>query len=272
MKLFNIMSKQHWLEDESEALIELWNLCDYDSQKELILSLLKRFNFLTSRDTKKYCEDISNHICDFWKITNKSTKIVALNDDDSADGSLYIIQAIKNKFANRHHWTENNFKNNLKTFGEAKYQLRNGQNLIIIDDFIGSGKTVCRRITRLKDQIALKRKKNIKIYLVSLACMEYSIPYIKNINIDFYAPLKLKKGISDYYKPSQVKKYIGLMLKLESYLSSRYNGRPLPSLGYNKSESLYSIEGVNLPNNVFPIFWWPMLKDNSPRKTIFKQI
>ena len=270
MKLYNLMKERHWLEDESKATYELWNLCSSIEKQNLITELLLRFEFVTSRELNMYCQQIADHITQSWDLTNRGTKIVATSEDKRPDGSQFIIQAIKNNFARELMWSESNFVNSLKTIGQAAYQLRNNQKIILIDDFIGTGKTIIRKIKWLQDKISEKKKKNIRLYIVSLATMQNAVAKIKKLGNDFYSPLILNKGISDHYPDKMVK--LENMLELESCLASLYDGEPLPSLGYGKSESLFAIEGVNVPNNVFPIFWWPVLKDFSTRETIFKRI
>jgi len=266
------MKERAWLEDEWEALIELWNLCENDQQQELIISLLERFKLINSRDLKHYCEDIANHICDTWNINNKSTKIVALSDGATPDGSQYIIQAIKNKFSSRDNWGEENFRNSLITIGATPYQLRNGQRIILIDDFIGTGNTAQRKIRWLKEKINEKGKENITIYCVSLACMESAVNVVEQLGVMLYSPIILKKGITDFFRNEDVSKRIEQMLSIESKLNPVNKKEILPSLGYGKSESLFAIEGMNVSNNVFPAFWWPLLKGEVERKTIFQRI
>jgi hypothetical protein len=41
-------------------------------------------------------------------------------------------------------------------------------------------------------------------------------------------------------------------------------------LGYGRTESLFSRKGGNTPNNVFPVFWWEIDKNNRARKTVLK--
>lgn len=272
LKIYELLKDHYWIEDEYEAFIELWNLCDYEQQQELIISLLRKFTFLNSRDLTKYCKDISDQICDNWKISNKSTKIVALSDNKRPDGSQFIIQAIKNKFSSREKWTEDNFRNSLTSIGEASYQLRNNQTLILIDDFIGTGKTVERKVLWLKGKINEKQKSGVKIFLISVACMEFALDKINKLDIVFYSPLILKKGITDFFKNEDIKLYFEHMINIESKLQPFFKGEPLPSLGHGKSESLFAIEGINVPNNVFPVFWWPLLKGEIERNTIFKRI
>jgi len=274
IKLYELTKNQNWLEDVSIELIELWNLCEHSTERNLIYELLLNFLCLDSKKINVYCKDISKYICDEWGIRSESTKIVALSDEIRPDGSQFFIQSLKNKFADRNNWTERNFENNLTSIGKASYQLKNGQNLILIDDFIGTGNTVERKIKWLKSKIKEKNKYDIKIFLVSLACMQEALNIIKSLEIEFFTPKILKKGISDYYKGEILKDNIGNMKNLESKLHPIYkNWRLLNfSFGYGKSETLFAIEGLNVPNNVFPIFWWPLLMEERKRKTILKRI
>ena len=273
-KLRDLLKKQIWLEDVFEALIELWNLCEYKDEQKLIYQLLLNFSCLNSRKVNNYCKDISICICDKWGINSESTKIVALCDEERPDGSQFFIQILKNKFEGRYNWTEKNFLNNLSTIGQAPYRLKDGQNLILIDDFIGTGNKVKRRINWLKSRIKEENIFGIKIFLVSLACMQGALNAIKSLKIKFFSPVKLKKGISDYYDGEILKNNIHNMKNLESRLHPIYKNLHLSSFnfGYGKAESLFSIEGLNVPNNVFPIFWWPLLMEERERNTILKRI
>ncbi|MBP6740850.1 MAG: hypothetical protein KA146_12710 [Leptospiraceae bacterium] len=272
MKLYNLMKTNIWLEEESESLFELWDLCDSSDKKDLIIDLLNKFTFLTSRDIHKLGNSIADYIVNYWKISNKRTKIVALSDDTKPDGSQYILQAIKNKFSDFDTWSENNFNNSLFTIGQVPYKLRNNQTIILIDDFIGTAKTVTRKYNWLLEKINERRRNGISIYLVSLAIMEEATDILNSLGLTFYSPLILKKGISGYYSGDVLENKINNMLDLESFLAPFYKREPLPSLGHGKSESIFSIEGLNVPNNVFPIFWWPLFKNKQKRKTILRRI
>lgn len=273
-KVSDLLKKQIWLEGVYEALIELWNLCEYKDEQKLIYQLLLNFLCLDFRMANNYCKEISKHVCDEWGMNSESTKIVALCDEESPDGSQFFIQLLKNKFAGRYNWTEKNFLNNLSTIGQAPYRLKAGQNLILIDDFIGTGNTVERKIKWLKSRIKKINKPDIKIFLVSLACMQGALNVIKSLKIKFFAPIILKKGISDYYEGEMLKNNIHNMKNLESKLHPIYKNLHLfkYNFGYGKAESLFSIEGVNVPNNVFPIFWWPLLMKGRKRNTILQRI
>ena len=83
----------------------------------------------------------------------------------------------------------------------------------------------------------------------------------------------LDKGISDYYG-NKVKETLDCMLNLEENLGNEFMGKKLSdvSLGYHKSEALFAIDNLTVPNNVFPIFWWPVLKSNVIRNTVLNRI
>lgn len=102
--------------------------------------------------------------------------------------------------------------------------------------------------------------------------MEFALDKIEKLAISFYSPLILKKGITDFVKSRDGKLHFEHMTNIESKLQPFYKGEAMPSLGYGGSESLFAIEGINVPNNVFPVFWWPVLKGEIERNTIFKRI
>jgi len=274
IKLYELTKVQNWLEDVSIELIELWNLCEHSTERNLIYELLLNFLCLDLKKINEHCKDISKHVCNEWGLDSESTKIVALCDEKKPDGSQFFIEILKNKFEGKNNWTENNFENNSSSIGKASYKLKKDQNLILIDDFIGTGKKVNRRIEWLKSKIKENNKRNIKIFLVSLACMQGALNVIESLEIKFFAPIILKKGISDYYEGEKLKNKIQNMENLESKLHPIYKNLRLLdfNFGYGKAESLFAIEGMNTPNNVFPIFWWPLLREEKKRNTILKRI
>ena len=76
-------------------MYEIWSLCGEEDKQNLIYDLLFRFEFVTSRDLKNYCQQIADHITQSWKLRNRGTKIVAASQDKRPDGSQFIVQAIK---------------------------------------------------------------------------------------------------------------------------------------------------------------------------------
>lgn len=265
-KLMKVTLAQEWLEEESEALIELWNLCEFNSEQELICNLLTRFKYVDSKELKKAGVQVADHIINSWGLTSKGTRIVAVSDNREADGSQMFIQSLKNKFV-ENKWQEYNFINNI---GDGKRLTRKNYNIILLDDFIGTGETIERRVNWFKNEIS--GKENVTIRVVCLAAMDIARQKLDELKLEYYSPIWLKRGISDHFKGSDLKSAITDMKRLESEFEPVYNGQRLPSFGFKKSEALFTIEAFNAPNNVFPIFWWPVLKRYIFRKTLLKRL
>jgi len=268
VKLMTLTLNQSWLEEESEALIELWNLCKFTSEQELVYNLLLRFKYLTSSEIKTSGREVANHILNVWNLSPKGTRIIAVSDKREADGSQMFIQSLKDKFTTNN-WKENNFINNI---GDGLKLTRKNYKIILLDDFIGTGDTIERRVKWARKQIRKKHKTNVSIRVVCLAALEIAKPKLDLLKIEYYSPIWLKRGISDHYKAKELKKAISDMKRLEDELAKRYNGQSMPSFGYKKSEALFAIEAFNTPNNVFPIFWWPVLANQQQRNTLLKRL
>jgi len=267
-QLMRVTRKQSWLEDESKALIELWNFCEYNSERELIIDLLMRFYYLTSLELKRCGIKIAEYILQEWKLQSKDTLIIAVSDKSEADGSQMFIQSIKNKFI-LDEWSEKNFINNI---GDGERATHDNFNVVLLDDFIGTGNTIVRRINWFKKIIDKKGKKNVSIRVVCLAALEIAAPKIDLLKIEYYSPIWLKKGISDYYKDEGLKKALEDMKRLESHFAPEYRGKLLPRFGYEESEAIFTVEAFNVSNNVFPVFWWPALMNYELRNTVFRRL
>lgn len=270
MRLIDLNNNFFWLTDNSEGLYELWSHCDNNDEKELIEFLIHNFKYATASDLKNSGNSIANQIENVWQLKSDNTFLVATCDDRKPDGSQAFIQAIKNKFS--HSWRNNNFYNNLL---EAANKLEDNVEIILIDDFVGSGDTIKKKWKYLIKKLKERNIENYKIRVIAFAAMEFAKAKIDHIKLEFYSFIWLKKGISELItQDSKRKKAILTMTGLENKLGEDYKTLKLSNLrfGYKQSESLYSFEGYNIPNNVFPIFWWPKLNDNNYCKTLFHRL
>lgn len=99
--------------------------------------------------------------------------------------------------------------------------------------------------------------------------MSFGLQRVKEeTGLDVYATLECQNGISELVTPEERESSIALMYSLESRLSDQIDDYLLPKLGDGESEALYGREQGNCPNSVFPIFWWPLTKQGSERKTL----
>jgi hypothetical protein len=267
MRLLALHRKHKWLEDAQDGLFDLWTLADNDSQKKLIEGTLGNFTHVDSSEMNKIGKSVSNHIESVWGLTSKDTFLVAMSDDNRPDGSQAFIQSLKNKFS--YSWKESNFFNSLPV---AAHNIVDNSNVVLVDDFIGTGNTLTRKHKYITEKFTERNLKNVTIKVVTIATLEIARQIIQDMKLDCYSQFWLKKGISDLVPEEERETALISMVELENKLKKKIRGRPLPNFGYKRSEALYALESYNIPNNVFPIFWWPFLKGGNARSTIFRRL
>lgn len=267
VKLTQLNMEFGWLTYEPEALFQLWSLSENDEQKSLIEHLIKNFSFIDGRKLNESSKNLSSQIELEWKLKPANTFLVATCGDEKPDGSQSIIQILKNKFSND--WRESNFFNSLPI---GANEIPDNSNIILVDDFIGTGDTIEKKMNYLISTIEKRSLKNMTIRIICLAAMEFSKEVLDNLKVDYYSVHWLKKGIIELVEEGKREVAIQSMEELEKKLQKNYRGRKLPNFGYKRSEALYALEANNIPNNVFPIFWWPFYKGGVSRKTLFRRI
>jgi hypothetical protein len=269
--IYGMLEQYSWLKYYLNGLIELWNMCDEKEQQELIKELLSRFVFIEGRQLSTIANDIVKKI-DEWKFDVSRTYIAAIADKNEVDGSIAGLQFMKNKFDSTKGWNESRF---YPSITKAANEIRNNDNLILFDDFLGSGKTIIKKIFYLRQCLDQRSISLNTLKVVVYAGMEFGVnKVISECNIEVYCHTVLKRGITDFESESSIEVKKLLMKSLESKLSKKFKGLKLQdhSLGYKESETLFQIQDYNCPNNLFPIFWWPTLQGQIARKTLFQRI
>lgn len=263
--IFNLGLQYDWLITCDEGFMELWNSTGEDfNQKKLILYLIHNFLYVDSKKANEFCGKIVHQMTEVWGLQPQNTTITAACDNSKPDGSQLMVQKLKSRFP--FHWREFDFSNSLP---EALYKLNSNDNLVICDDFVGTGLTIEGK-TRYALKVINERKlENVKLYIVSFAAMQFSktaIPY------PFFSCEWLLKGITETLSGNNLLVATRIMEEMEGLLKPQIGRRYLPKFGYKRSESLYNYENDNIPNNVFPIFWWKKYKDNKFRVPMFRKI
>jgi len=266
--MFSLTKSQPWLADKYEALrVLLYDDCQNEDEQKLMLELLERFVHITP---EKFNELIKELVLEIITddITSETTQLVAMSGDYYSDSGQFVLYGLKLELERqgwREHLTVTNFQRSPREFkkhGEVH------TNIVLIDEFVGSGKTVVSRVTRLRKLYRENNVNNVSFYVKTIASTALGIAHAKENGIKIESLITLDKGISDFYASDLVSEKLALMDRLESILSESYHDRELPKLGYGQTESLYVREGGNTPNSVFPIFWWPFFTDKSKRKTM----
>lgn len=265
-----LINNQKWLEDKEAELDNLIKECDNPEELKLIYNLLNRFTFLEIDDIRNFYKELENKILHDWKCDEDSTKIIGLSDYDEPDSSHQFIDNLKGLLSGKE-WNNGKkgvyFTHFTRSFDDIKNQNLAQITIILIDEFIGSGRTIKNRLETLDEKLQGIR---FEVKICVLACMKYSIPYFSRPNVELFCPFKLQRGIKDSFNNKEYYKAKKTMDRLESLLADKIDGRKLPNYGFGGAEALYVREALgpkfgNTPNSVFPIFWWPRYSDYEHR-------
>jgi hypothetical protein len=269
LRVYGLFPKQPWLCNKESCLIELIELCDTLEHKDLLIELLSDFKNLDQKDLNNYLNYLSYSIINNSGFQEDTTIIASITADDSADSSQKVLDYIKMplfKMGWSNITTVNRFNNIPKHISKGKTQI------ILIDEFIGSGKTIQHRLRSTNGWPNMKTE----IKFCFLAGMDYAINDIESKGYEVFCPLRLKKGISERYEEPLAADAIVRMKELESKLAQKINTHSLStfSLGYNDTQALYTMESClgNTPNSVFPLFWWPRYSNDRPRNTLLTRV
>jgi hypothetical protein len=264
-ELIKLYSNQQWLLHREEQLLELMELCEAEDQRDLIISLLEEFRFISDDYYSFLLEKLAEHIVNNTGFTEKTTQIVACTRDEEADSGQKILDQLKFPLFHAG-WKK------VKTVNRLGDSIRNHKKgytqIVLIDEFIGSGKTLNNRIRELQNDIG----NHFDLKCCFLVGMSHAVQSLQRSGFDIFCPLLLQRGISSRFEESKLVSAILNMKNLEKKLAPHVYEKDLRdySFGYERSETLYSLEGCkgNTPNNVFPIFWWPRDSKNRDRNNI----
>ena len=264
-QMLNLYVKQNWLIAKKEELTDLIKFCKTSNNKKLIFSLLERFNYLNHESFSIILNDICDFIINESGFSEKTTQLLALAYDDEADSSQKILDNIKLPIFKK------GWKNiaTVNKFGKAiKHHKAGRTQIVTIDEFIGSGKTLLGRIDYLKKNI----NEDFELICCFIAGIKESVLKIQEEGVHIFCPLLLDKGMSGYFQAAELSKAKRAMKNLEKQLAPKINTKELKeySLGYGSAEALFTLEGCNgnTPNSVFPIFWWTQDKKNNIINTL----
>lgn len=217
---------------------------------------------------KLLADDITRTVSDPEK-----TLLVSMTGDRSADSGQHVLYALKYYLAALKwtgYTTVNQYNHSHKVFKENQ---KKDLYLILVDNFIGSGKTVLSRLSWIKQTFNQFEYEIPKIYVKVALCTKTGHDVLINAGINLYAAQIVEDKLIDNLFYSEKDKYIELMKNIEEKLLKLYytkKGKPktVPSLGYGGAQVAISIEDMNTPNNVFPIFWWQYSSDHKERDVI----
>ena len=266
--VYGITKKCNWLDSRQRAFIELLKMCDNGSERELVLKLLERYSYLSGDDLEAAVQTLAEVVINEWKCVPNQSIFAAIAGDTDPDGSQAIIQSLKNYLTEADGWNTKKFFSQLE---DALPKCKTNSNLVLIEDFVGTGNKVTKAIERVNEYFGANSISEVNLFILSVSAMEASRPVIDELKIKYHCVHWLKKGISDYSADDLVKEDLSGIKALSSKLSKKFKGQYMNPLGYKKSEALVYLQNISVPNNVFSIFWWPKLLNGTRRNTLFSR-
>ncbi|MDN2699154.1 hypothetical protein O0882_22825 [Janthinobacterium sp. SUN073] len=264
--MFDLIDIQPWIKNHSGELTDLWNICDTREEQLLLKTLISDFCMFDQQKEILACKKIDEKI-QSWGLSYKNTWIVATANAGEVDGSTAGLQKLKNKIHPTDDW-------HLRTIGNipaAVAKIKDGDTIVLFDDFIGSGKTMVRKKNWLNSLLEKEKIKEVKYYFLAFSGMKFGIDHIRlNTGCEVYSHISLQKAITEKYDVLEASHMTTTMRTIEAKLGVTYKRKKIAeySLGYEESEALYCVQNDNCPNNVFPILWWPLLKDGTRLRTL----
>lgn len=269
--VFRLLEKAPWLTDKSEALMSLlFDDCSNDVSRELLIDLINRFHYISNEAYQAELKKLAESIVQDERISADTTQVIAMAADEGSDSSQFILYGLKMAF-HKLRWVG---YGEVNRFGRAlrKYRDNNKyRNLVLVDEFIGSGQTVISRVAELRRLFNQANIPDYRIIVRVLVASSVGLEVIQNAGIEVHANHIIQRGITDYYPPEAITSKIELMKQLENLLAPIVDQTTLPSLGYGSCESLYIREEGNTPNCVFPVFWWPQYQNGVQRKLLMER-
>lgn len=266
LEMTKLYDSQVWLKDRHEELqYLLYKDCRDDLDRGLMYRLLARFESVNDERFRESLFTILHGIKSRQGFKPANTLILPLTRDRRLDSGLLVVVAIKPILqeleieevltANRSGYCQKMLSENPQI-----------EQVILIDEFLGTGQTLINCHAEIQRQLAQAGRLDVKVSARYIAAQLDGMIHCQNNGIDVETEILIGKGISDHENiPGNA---LERMKEIEEVLDKHCSRNPFPSLGYGESEALYCRIGGNVPNNVFPVFWWARYRDGQRRKPI----
>lgn len=250
-RIQNIFTKKNWpIEDTFDDKV-FDNFCQLleglnVEQRNLILSLTEKFLWVQESEYVKYFSSVFDSFVNSYDFSRgKKIYLCPLlpeKDFGKSKSSVFLLYFIKARL-----------KAIQEKYIDFKITCADSPNLVdfeminkeytlcLIDDFIGTGKTV---ISATQYFIDHEIEKDMMV-IISLVSMKEGISKLTSEGYDTYTNICCEKGLSENGDESQ----LNLMKSLEQNIKVREDYK----FGYGSSEAL--VRMMRTPNNTFPIYW-----------------
>ena len=256
--LMKVLKTQPWLAERASSVAETLEECETEEQQTLLLDMLSRFSYLNETEYTRGLKAMSYHLFTEKQLSPAETQLYGMQmsrDTDSSNEVAYRMRGIITREVG----------DGIKDFATMnkipEIRLDERPNIVIVDEFIGSGHTAIIRLEHLfeRAKVVGDEVDPNRVHLCFLAGMDFALERVREkYPVDVYCFLELKKGIDGFYQGEQKERaYRSLEMLTEDLCDPcPLTHEELKPLGYGEAEALYYREEGNPPNNNFPIFWW----------------
>ena len=266
----NLYKKHPWIGLNEKGLLSLLNDdCKTKVNQELIIRLLNDFFYLSETMYKEKIKEIAEIILSFCPNETLVYASAIGKETDSSQYIVYLLRTILPKIGGNK-WQKASIYSHMSKPVLTKDNKDSVKNIFIIDEFNGSGQTIKSRYKKISDDLKLVDKQiyDYNIHFIYITSIDIAHQTVVEEGINLTSINIIKKGISfnDNIKDKESAKEI--IKEISNVFSSTFLSEIMHPLGYNDSEALYYREDGNVPNSVFPIFWWPEYADKKSRNQL----
>lgn len=262
LRLLLDRSKDMFIEEARvEAYYELLAEVSPALGQRLVNDLLKRFILLSNDRAQSFAVELLERV--YEAFSRDETVFVCATDEDGSDGSEWFLFLLRN--AASEHFSVPSSGNFFVRIDRLYANLPYKKNIILIDDFIGSGDKTLRKLKAVEEEYVFSYLESPSVHAASLAGMQRGVDALRNYGSHVFHCVDVPRGISDFGSNLSRQLDSLRMRQLELLFQRGRNYK----LGYKRSEALFGIVGHKVPNNVFPIFWENRQLDGSARTTMF---
>lgn len=260
--MFSTVLEAPWLAKQrfEHGLVTLLKDAESADELEAVQHVLKALTYCTSEDLVAASQEAATQILSGWCLNPIDTLVVGLAERSKTCGSGAYLRAIEVALPRK--WGEHGV---FWTPFDSAFRQRNGRkNLVVIDDFIGTGEKITKKIDALK---ANPNTQSYRIHICCFAAMSKGAAAVSSqVDGDLLVHRYFDRCISDKAVDPRKTLLAAGMSALEGKIfdhPGKYN------FGYMQSEAAFYLEGFNIPNNNFPLLWADEYADKRPRTPLF---
>ncbi len=263
-----LCEKHPWIAQRYEKIICLFGECSNDEQIQLTSDLLAKFFFVDEgvRNTLYY--KMAEYIVSNY---DSKTVISAMTVDSAPDSAGVVVNDLKTiLYINGLRAIKQVTRLSDITRGARKRKYPECTKVIMVDEFCGSGSTIENRIELIKRV----RPDITEIHVCIMTGMKYALNKLREKfpDVNIYFAETLKRGILENHCGEDLIRNYTTMIHMERQLAPTIKEVSIEkySFGYGNAQALIAFSSPrNIPNSVFPWFWWPLTYDSNKRNHLF---